>query len=89
MAAYMYVRNTRESAFARKLARRLGIGCVDGTLMPRFRTGNALICWGNSTPPAWRNPRGFFWLANTPEHVAVASHKTRALEVLSNAGVPT
>ena len=89
MAAYLYVRNARRAPFARKLARRLGIGVVDGNLMPRFRDNNALICWGNSTPPDWRRPRGYFWLANTPEQVSVAAHKTRTLDVLSEAGVPT
>ena len=89
MAAYMYVRDVRQAVFPRKLARRLGIGLVDSALMPRPRTGNGLICWGTSTPPAWRLPKDYFWLANRPEHVAIAAHKTRALDVLTQASVPT
>lgn len=90
MAAYMYVNNLRQGAtFPRKLARRLGIGIVDRTRMPRYRTGNGLICWGTSAQPEWRDSRGYFWLANTPAHVYTAAHKIRALNVLTERGVPT
>jgi len=88
MSAYIYVRNVRRAPFARRLARALGIGIVDSTTMPRTRTGNALINWGNSTTPNWRLPREFFWLGNTPEHISVAAHKTRTFEALSAVGVP-
>jgi hypothetical protein len=88
MATYVYARDLRREPFARKLARRLGIRCVDTSTAPRRRTGNALICWGNSTPPAWLH-RTDFWLANRPEEVAVASHKTRALSRLIDHDVPT
>lgn len=59
----------------------------DGTY--RYRDGDVIINWGNSTPAPWMSEQALRNTLNKPENVALASDKLRTLTRLTERGVPT
>lgn len=55
----------------------------------RYREGDVVINWGNSTVPTWLTEEAMDGMLNLPQLVGVASNKLRCLQHLESDGVPT
>lgn len=55
----------------------------------RYRPGDVIVNWGNSTVPAWAELPAYENMLNLPQLVGLASNKLRCFRELTAAGVAT
>ena len=77
------------SESAKKLAEALDIKRVRPDGRYRYRQGDKIINWGNSTRPNWLTEEASETMLNHPEAVKMASNKINTFEALTRAEVPT
>lgn len=77
------------SESAKKLAEALDIKRVRPDGRYRYRRGDKIINWGNSTIPVWFNQDAFENMLNAPVAVGRASNKIETFKALTEAEVPT